>query len=118
LYIAPLRACVRVCVCSVSAPALNGHVTPLHMLQPIRLVADVAKAGIKKTGEAVKIMTGEEDFHFGSTIRCAASWVTGDKRPYPKLSPDNHHGVAVDGRRVKVRPHALPCNSLLLHRVI
>lgn len=88
------------------------------MLQPIRLVADVAKAGIKKTGEAVKIMTGEEDFHFGSTIRCAASWVTGDKRPYPKLSPDNHHGVAVDGRRVKVRPHALPCNSLLLRRVI
>lgn len=50
-------------------------------LQPIRLVADVAKAGFRT-------ITGEEDFHLGSTIRCAASWVIGDRRPYPKLSPE------------------------------
>mmetsp|Transcript_33598 Transcript_33598/g.88235 ORF Transcript_33598/g.88235 Transcript_33598/m.88235 type:complete len:526 (+) Transcript_33598:84-1661(+) len=82
--------------------------------EPLRLVTNVAKAGIRKTGDAVRVMTGEEDFHLGSTIRCAASWVTGDKRPYPKLptdGPDSHRKKVAFLKDVRLSALSYPGTS-------
>lgn len=56
----------------------------------IRSITQASQAIVKKTDSAVKLFTGEDNYHFLDITRVAASWVTGDKRPYPRVSHSNN----------------------------